>query len=577
VIFHARSFHPAAVQETGWCCDLRTHRRQFLRLGGLALAGACLGQTTWQTLVPTARAVNLSGLLPGSSRQQIWRHGSPFALGVAAGAPRTDGFTLWTRLAPQPLLQDGDLNQPGDLGLAGLTSTVGDIDIGYEIAADPEMLRIVQHGRAVAEAQYAYSVHLDVAGLQPDRPYWFRFISGDAISRIGRARTLPGFGNPLASAKLGVVSCANFERGYFSAYRHLAAEQPDLVLFLGDYIYEKAHANDVVRRHSDGVAAKTLAAYRRRYAQYRLDPDLQTLHATAPSLITWDDHEVQNDYADEWSETFDDPAVFLQRRAAAYQAFYEHMPLSPDLSRPHGPDMRIYDRTSIGDLLQIHLLDGRQYRSREACYGPPDHGGGHLETDKSCAELQQPARSMLGAAQETWLYDGLAKSPTNWNLIAQDVLMAPFREAQPAPEHGFGYATDRWDGYPANRDRLLQHIHRAQPGNPVVLSGDIHSFWANDLHLNPEDVTSPLVGHELVGTSITSSGPDYAALMRNMNDNPHVQFCDSRQRGYMLLDIDRQHLAAHFRTVSDVTDPQATLSTLRSFVIESGEKGLQGT
>jgi alkaline phosphatase D len=348
------------------------------------------------------------------------------------------------------------------------------------------------------------------------------------------------------------------------------------VLFLGDYIYEKAHAGEVVRRHSDGVAATTLAQYRRRHAQYRLDPDLQNLHASAPCLMTWDDHEVQNDYAGDWSESFDSPETFRRRRAAAYQAFYEHMPLRPSLSWPQGADMRVYDRTDFGKLLQIHLLDGRQYRSREACYGPPDHGGGHLETHRSCAELTEPSRSMLGKVQEGWLYDGLARSNATWNLLAQDVLMAPFREAQPAPEHGFGYATDRWDGYPANRSRLLQHLHTAQPANPVILSGDIHSFWANDLHLNPEDVTSPLVAHELVGTSVTSHGPDYTALMRNMADNPQVRFCDSRQRGYMALDITPQNLTAHFRTISDPRDPAARLATLRSFVIENGAPGLQG-
>jgi alkaline phosphatase D len=502
--------------------------------------------------------------------------GDPFALGVAAGAPQTSGFILWTRLTPQPLLQEGDLDQPDDLGLAGLASTAGNIDIGYEIASDPDMRQIEQSGRAIAEARYGYSVHHDVRGLQSGRPYWFRFFSGDAVSRIGQARTLPAVDNEAPAIKLGIASCANFEHGYFSAYRHLAAEQPDLMIFLGDYIYEKAHNGDVLRRHSDGVAAKTLAQYRRRYAQYRLDPDLQALHAAVPSLVTWDDHEVQNDYAGDWSETFDDPAVFRQRRAAAYQAFYEHMPLRPALSQQHGADMRIYDRTSFGSLLQLHLLDGRQYRSREACYAKPDHGGGHLETDRSCAELRQSDRSMLGAVQEDWLYDGLATSPANWNLIAQDVLMAPFREALPAPEHGFSSATDRWDGYPANRNRLLQHLYQARPGNPVVLSGDIHSFWANDLHLKAEDTTSPLVAHELVGSSITSSGPDYAAFTQNLRDNPHVRFFDSRQRGYMLLDIDRRQLTAHYRTVSDVTNPRASLSTLRSFIIESGVRELQG-
>jgi alkaline phosphatase D len=522
-----------------------------------------------------ANAIGIGGLLPGSSKQFTWRHGSPFALGIAAGAPRSDGFTLWTRLAPDPLFAEGAGTAVDDAGLAGMPSLQGDIEIGYEIADDPEMRQIVRSGPALAEAAYAFSVHLDVTDLAPGRPYWFRFISGDAFSPIGRAMTLPTAQAAHTSARIGVASCANFERGYFSAYRHLAAEAPDLVVFLGDYIYETAHRDGVLRRHSDGVAAATLAQYRRRYAQYRLDPDLQALHASTPCLITWDDHEVQNDYAGDWSETFDAPIVFRQRRAAAYRAFYEHMPL-PAGSRPHGPDMRIYGSTGFGDLLNIQLLDGRQYRSREACYGPVDGGGGHLETLRHCPELAEPSRSLLGLQQEAWLYDELQHSQARWNIIAQDVLMAPFLEAQPAPEHGFGYATDRWDGYPAARQRLMQHIHQAQPANPVVISGDIHSFWANDLHLDPRDTGSPLVAHEFVGTSITSRGPDYASLMRGMADNPHIRFCDSRQRGYMLLEIEQAKLTAHFRTVSDVMDPQASLATLRSFVIENGALGLQG-
>lgn len=553
-----------------------TGRRHFLRLGAGSLAAGCIAGATRQNWAPMAKAVGLNGLLPGSSRQFTWRHGSPFALGVAAGSPRSDGFTLWTRLAPEPLLAEDQLDRPSDLGLAGMPAGQGDIEVGFEIASDPEMRNIVQSGAARAEARYAFSVHHDVTGLAPARPYWFRFVSGDAVSRVGRATTIPAPGTEISAIKIGVASCANFERGYFSAYRHLAEEAPDLVVFLGDYIYEKVHAGDLVRQHSDGINATTLAQYRRRHAQYRLDPDLQALHATVPTLITWDDHEVQNDYAGDWSETFDDPASFRRRRAAAYQAFYEHMPLRASLSQPHGPDMRIYDSMTIGALLQIQLLDGRQYRGREACYGRIDGGGGHIETLRHCPELIEPSRSMLGAAQEAWLYDRLQNSRARWNIIAQDVLMAPFLEAQPAPEHGFGYATDRWDGYPAARQRLMQHLHAAQPSNPVVLSGDIHSFWANDLHLDPTDPGSPLLAHEFVGTSITSHGPDYAALMRSMPDNPHVRFCDSRQRGYMLLDIDRQKLTAHFRTVSDVTDPKASLATLRSFVLENGRLGLQG-
>jgi alkaline phosphatase D len=551
------------------------NRRTMLRLGGVAAASCSLAAGSRQLLAPAAKAVSVAGSLPGISRQPIWRGHSPFALGVASGSPRPDGFVLWTRLAPQPLIAEGDPGTAADIGRGGLAQSPGDIEIGYEIASDPAMRRIERRDSCTAEVAFAHSVHLEVSGLPAGRTYWYRFFSSDAVSPVGQATTLPAPGEAVTVLKIGVASCANYERGYFSAYRHLAAEAPDLVLFLGDYIYEKAHDGDVVRRHSDGIAATTLAQYRRRHAQYRLDPDLQALHAAAPCLMTWDDHEVQNDYAGDWSETFDDPAAFRRRRMAAYQAFYEHMPLRPSLSRPQGMAMRLYDRTRIGNLLQVHVLDGRQYRSREACYGPPDHGGGHLETRHSCAELTAPSRSLLGTTQESWLYDGLARSDATWNLLAQDVLMAPFREAQPAPEHGFGYATDRWDGYPANRQRLLQHLQAARTSNPLVLSGDIHSFWANDLHLDPEDSASPLVAHELVGTSITSHGPDYAALMRNMADNPHIRFCDSRQRGYISLEINRRELIAHFRTISDATDPIATRTTLRSFAIAAGTLGLQ--
>ena len=256
----------------------------------------------------------------------------------------------------------------------------GDVTVGYEIADDPGMREIVRRGEAVAEQAFAYSVHLDVRGLQPGRPYWYRFLSGDAASRVGRASTLPAPGAGLERLRFGFVSCSNYEHGYFSAYRHLADENPEIVLYLGDYIYEHIEERrPVVRRHSDGIEAATLPTYRNRHAQYRLDPDLQRLHAEVPALITWDDHDVQNDYADKWSQYFDDPELFLLRRAAAYQAFYEHMPLRPIVSRPEGPRMRIYDRFSFGDLIEISMIDGRQYRSREPCYAPPDKGGMHLE------------------------------------------------------------------------------------------------------------------------------------------------------------------------------------------------------
>src|SRR5579885_939392 len=469
---------------------------------------------------------------------------NPFALGVAAGDPAPDGFVLWTRLAPDPLAADPAT--PG--GMRG-----GDVTLGYEIAADPAMREIVRRGDAAAEAAFGWSAHVAVAGLAPGRPYWYRFTSGGAQSRIGRAMTAPAPGAPLGRLRFAFVSCANYELGYFSAYRHATEEQPDLVIFLGDYIYEVVlPAARAVRHHSDGVEASTLPTYRNRYAQYRLDPDLQRLHAEIPALMTWDDHEVQNDYAADRSETFGDPAQFLARRAAAYQAFYEHMPVR---RRPSGPSMRVYDRFAFGDLVEFSVLDGRQYRSRQACYAPPDHGGGHQETDARCPERRDPARSMLGMAQEQWLYDGLARSTRRWNVIAQDVLMAAFRQRDPQGEAA--YWTDDWNGYPAARARLLRHIRDARVANPVVIGGDIHSFWANDLKLDFADPRSPTVATEFVGTSVTSNGPPYELFNSWLSDNPHIRFFESRRRGYVAVDLVPERMTAHFRTVSDVRDPNA--------------------
>ena len=512
-------------------------------------------------------AVAAPAVAPGVMRiaaAQSWRTGNPFNLGVASGAPRPDGFVLWTRLAPEPLSSNPET--PG--GMSG-----GDVTLRCEIATDPGMTEIVRHGSATAEAAFAYSVHLDVAGLQPGRSYWYRFLSGDAVSAIGRAITLPSVGSAaLGKVRFGFVSCSNYEHGYFSAYRHLTGENPEFVLFLGDYIYETIEQyRPIVRGHSDGIEAATLPTYRNRYAQYRLDPDLQDLHAQVPAIVTWDDHEVQNDYADKWSETFDDPEQFLIRRAAAYQAFYEHMPVRPIVSRPNGPLMRIYDRFTFGDLIEISVIDGRQYRSREACYAPPNKGGSHLETNASCPERLAAGRTMMGFGQEAWLYAGLAHSKARWNLIAQDVLMAQLRIKQDDSE---AFSTDDWNGYPANRQRLLQHIHESKVSNPVVVSGDIHSFFANDLKLDFDDQSSPVIATELVGTSISSYGPPYDPIARALPDNPHVHFFDSRRRGYVMVDLMPEQMQARMRAVSDAHDPKATIATFRTFAVEGGRPGI---
>jgi alkaline phosphatase D len=543
-MFVDRNRIPGATMERG-VVGSRLSRRGFIGGAGAAIS---LVAAPCQTRI---------------ARAQSWSAGNPFSLGIAAGTPRPDGFVLWTRLAPDPLSTNPET--PG--GMSG-----GDVMLRYEIAADPGMTNLVRQGGATAERAFGYSVHLDVAGLQPGRTYWYRFLSGDATSAVGRAITLPAPGTSVDKLRFGYVSCSNYEHGYFSAYRHLTEEEPEFILFLGDYIYETIEENrPIVRRHSDGVEASTLPQYRNRYAQYRLDPDLQNLHARVPAMATWDDHEVQNDYADKWSEFFDDPSQFLMRRAAAYQAFYEHMPMRPILSHPNGPVMRVYDRFTYGDLIEISLLDGRQYRSREACYAPPNKGGGHLETEASCPERIDAGRTMLGFDQEAWLYSALEHSKTQWNLIAQDVLMAQFRKKLDGVD---AFWTDDWNGYPANRKRLLQRIHDSKVPNPVVVSGDIHSFFANDLKLDFYDPSSPTVATEFVGTSISSYGPPYEPIAQALPDNPHVHFFESRRRGYVIADLASDHMQVQMRVVSDAHDPKAGIGTLKTFAVEGGHPGV---
>ena len=526
-------------------------RRSFVRI-----AGGSIG-----LLVAAPALVGL-----GAGARTRWGSGDPFSLGVASGSPVPNGFVLWTRLAPDPL-------SPDPAAPGGMTG--GDVEISYEIAADPAMREVVRRGPAIAEVAFAHSVHVEIDGLAPDRPYWYRFTAGEASSTIGRARTAPLAGAPLDRLRFGFVSCSNYEEGYFSAYRHLADEDPDLVLFLGDYIYEYVNPHDGrVRVHSDGVEASTLGTYRNRYAQYRLDSDLQRLHATAPSLVTWDDHEVQNDYGGEWSENFDEPDVFLERRTAAYRAFYEHMPLRPSLSRPKGDRMRIYDRFAFGDLAEFSVIDGRQYRSRAACYIPPNRGGGRLENDSSCPERRDPNRTMLGMPQEAWLYNGLTRSKARWNVIAQNMMMAELREQQAGGD--FKVSTEDWNGYPECRARLLRHLHDSKAANPVVLSGDMHAYWTSDLRLDFDDERAPIVATEFVGTSVTSGCPPFESYARHLPNNPHIRFFESRKRGYVSVDLTPAQMTTRLRTVSDATKPDASVATLETFVIEDGRAGAIG-
>jgi len=485
----------------------------------------------------------------------------PFALGVASGYPGPDRAVLWTRLAPEPLSPDPQ--RPG--GMSPDT-----VPVDWEVATDPQITQIVRRGTEAADHDFGHSVHVECRGLEPGREYWYHFIAGGAASPIGHLRTAPPPGAPLDRLRFGVVSCANYELGYFSAYRHLTDENPDLVLFLGDYIYEYvSKLPGKVREHSDGVEATDLRTYRNRYAQYRTDPDLRALHQAAPCLAIWDDHEVQNDYANDRSQNFADPLVFLKRRAAAYQAFWEHMPLSA-WARPRGPDMTIFCRHDYGALATFLLVDGRQFRSRLACDRPPK-GGGKQVTDEACPERLDARRSYLGKAQEAWLYREFGGSAARWNFLVQGQLMAELKERLDDGE--ISHWTEDWNGYPAARTRLLEQIAGTGLKNPVVLGGDFHSFWANDLKLDFDDPAAPVVASEFVATSVTSNGPPYERFLAWAADNPEVRFFDSRKRGYLSAELRPERLEVACRAVGDVRDPETGVSTLQRFVVENARPG----
>jgi alkaline phosphatase D len=352
----------------------------------------------------------------------------------------------------------------------------------------------------------------------------------------------------------------------------MAEENPDLILFLGDYIYEFTYggaAADRVLRPHDGPTATDLAGYRNRHALYKTDPDLQALHATAPCLMTWDDHEVENDYADQWSQQVaTSPEAFLQRRAAAYQAYYEHMPLRPR-AVPTRSALHLHERFRFGDLVTFSVLDARQHRSKQPCELPNSRRG-HVAPD-SCADRLDPRRTMLGAAQEQWLFDGFRQSDAAWNILAQGQLVADLRQKDRMGD--YGHWTDGWDGYPATRQRVLDAISATRLANPVFIGGDIHSFWTTDLKADFANPSSATVATEFVGSSVTSDPPPHDLIAAVLPENPHVRYFESRHRGYVSADVTRDRMETRFQAISDRRDPKAGISTLKTFVVESGKAG----
>jgi alkaline phosphatase D len=472
----------------------------------------------------------------------------PFALGVASGYPSPSGVTLWTRI----------MGAPDRVALA----------VKWEIAADESMRTIVQSGEQTADPGWAHSVHIDVQGLAADRPYWYRFTAADVQSTIGRTRTAPPAHAAIDRLRFVFASCQQYEQGYYGAYRHIVADDPHFVAFLGDYVYESSWGKDHVRSHAS-LEPYALDDYRARYALYKSDPDLQAAHAACPWLVIWDDHEVDNDYADNRPEDGMQRDAFLLRRAAAYRAYYEHMPL-PGRMRPQGPDLRLHTQIGWGSLARIYMLDTRQYRSWQACPRPQRRGGSNTVNPENCTRLGAPGRSMLGRAQERWLEGALGDSGAGWNILAQTTRMTQF-DQKPGP--GRLAWTDGWDGYPAARERLFKAFHESKTSNPVVIGGDVHAFMVAELKQDFDDPQSPALASEFIGTSITSQGWAQERVAKFLPDNPHVLMTESRYRGYTRVDITPRRWLADLRAMDTVQRRDATCSTLATYVVEDGRPG----
>ncbi len=516
-----------------------------------------------------AAAAGVIGLLPGTSALASVRFNEdPFQLGVASGDPLADGFVIWTRLAPEPLL-------PEMLGSVSF-------EVQWEVAEDSAFARIRANGTALARPHLAHAVHVEVGGLDAGREYFYRFRIGRYESQVGRALTCPAAGatTPL---KMAFSSCAHYENGFFAAYRYMAMDKPDLILNLGDYIYEDAYGGRRVRLFEKREAV-TLADYRNRYAQYRTDPDLQAAHAACPWLSVWDDHEVDNDYAALTSEheACGGETVrqaFPARRAAAYQAWYEHMPVRASRLLP-GAAARIYGTLDWGATARIYQLDTRQYRSAQVCLNPPTlqrcdteqrkkllftgAGGGNFAdpNEPACkAALNDPERTMLGAAQEAWLDGALSASSAKWNILMQTVMFTTVMEGSHDDPRIF---TDAWAGYPPARERLLASLRRHKVANPLVLTGDIHSFWVNEI----KDAAGRDAAVELATSSIATNTTDKSAVL---SLNPQVKFHEGKHCGYIRCELDDKRARVDVVGIGDRRDPRTERQVLATFEVTDGK------
>ncbi|MEU5725628.1 alkaline phosphatase D family protein [Micromonospora sp. NPDC047738] len=483
-------------------------RRQFLILSGAVAAATSIG-----TAIPTAATAALGGGIGNLP-------GYPFTLGVASGDPLADSVILWTRLAPEPLA-------------VGSGMPPKKVPVHWQVAHDEAFTQIVREGEVFALPEYNHSVRVDVQGLAPDRWYFYRFRCGPELSPVGRTRTLPAAGAQVNSFTISHASCQTWQTGYFTAYRYLAQDDIDLVVHLGDYIYEGAITAAAPRGGTfvpDEVraATNTVDQYRLRYSLYKLDPDLQAAHAAFPWAITRDDHEVTNDYAG----GIDRGQKQLARRAAGYQAWWENTPTR--CAPPVGPDQRIFRRFTIGSLAQLDLLDSRQHRIGD----------------------NDPLVSKLGNEQEAWLIDGINSTGATWHVFAQGQQLGGVNQNSPT------------------RNRIYRAYHDRQV-YPVILSGDLHWTLVQDSLLAVPDPTSAIVGTEFIVTSITSTGdgPGDQATKDNWLKRPWIRYVDG-YRGFIRTTFTPTGATATLRNVKFVTRPDAPTWDAQRFYIEAGRPGV---
>jgi alkaline phosphatase D len=529
--------------------QLALSRRGFLGLSaGVVLAG-CLGDDGGGSSASEIGADTVARGRPTTTLPPVPALTTdPFTLGVASGDPTHDGVVLWTRLAPDPLTPGGGMDPV-------------DAPVRWMVGTDDALRKVVAEGTFVTGPDVGHAVHVVVEKLKHDTPYWYRFAIGDHETPIARTRTFPRPSHKPDHLRFAFASCQNFRDGYYTAWGDVATDDDlDLVVFLGDYIYESGLAGRV--RAHDIPEVVTLDEYRSRYALYRSDPMLRAAHALAPWLVTWDDHEVDNNYQGvtaELTSATPDPQQFLARRAAAYRAWWEHMPTR--LAPPRGPDLAIHRRSDFGRLARFHVLDTRQYRSDQPC-SPTDIG-------PICDAALADDFTLLGAQQEAWLADGLRSSDATWNVLAQQIVFSQLR-------FGVGAEAivnlDQWDGYPGSRRRVLDVLGEPGVSNPVVITGDIHTSGVSDLKGDYDDPDGAVLGAEFVGTSISSGAPDIlvSVVPVALQLNPHVRWADAARRGWVRCEVTPDAWTAEYRLVDDATVEGSPVQTATRWVLEPG-------